>query len=49
MARSVADRVAGVVPKPMQDRHFRAMVDFASGRVAPLQWALREADAALAP
>jgi CheY-like chemotaxis protein len=49
MARSVADRVAGVVPKPMQDRHFRAMVDFASGRVVPLQWALREADAALAP
>jgi len=44
LARSVAKRVAAVVPKPMQDRHFRAMVDFASGRVAPLQWALSNAD-----
>ena len=45
MAQTVSDRVAGVVPKPLQDRHFRALVDYAAGRARPLQWALREADA----
>jgi len=45
MAQAVSDRVAGVVPKPLQERHFRALVDYAAGRARPLQWALREADA----
>lgn len=45
MAQTVSERVAGVVPKPLQDRHFRALVDYAAGRARPLQWALREADA----
>lgn len=45
IARAAAQRVAGVVPKPLQERHFRALVDFAAGRVQSLQRALLEAEA----
>lgn len=37
---TVRERVAGVLPRPLQDSHFRALVDFASGRTRPLHMAL---------
>lgn len=41
--RDAQKRVAGVVPRPLQDAHFRALVDFASGRIRPLHLALSKA------
>ncbi len=37
---TVRERVAGILPRPLQDSHFRALVDFASGRTKPLHMAL---------
>lgn len=37
---TVRERVAGILPRPLQDSHFRALVDFASGRTRPLHTAL---------
>lgn len=43
--REAQKRVAGIVPRPLQDAHFRALVDFAAGRIRPLHLALSKAQA----
>lgn len=45
---SAGKRVAGIVPRPLQDAHFRALVDFAAGRTRPLHLALSKTSAGTA-